>query len=435
MEKLKGANQKTTSPFRYAIGMFGTSIPINMFKTFAAIFYVDTLGVSTDRYALVLLIYTFIDALDNPVYGFFSDRTRTKWGRRRPWLVIGTPLLVLSFIMFYTPPTSLKGDGLFVYMLLMYILTGTLDSLINANYGALFPELFPDDVGRAKSNSMRQGFQLVAMVISIALTPMVTKKLGYSTTSIVYGALALVVILYCTFGCHENPHSIEMEKPQLFSSLKALFTNPHFWIFGFANAFYSAGAALVMQGVPFFVKYTLGLDEGKTTVMLGSVMGVAVISIIIWATIVKKITLMPAWRAALFMVTLSFIPMLFVKTLGTAIMASSIVGFGIAGVLVKMDMVGSRNMDEDTAKHGIKREGIYASAMGFMNRLNGLFTSLAFLLVNKIYGFKSGDIPGDNPGGAAKFLLIIFPFFCMVIGFIFANFMHFEVDKKQKNKE
>lgn len=194
MKKLEGVKQKTTSPFRYAIGMFGTSIPINMFKTFAAIFYVDTLGVSTDRYALVLFIYTFIDALDNPVYGFFSDRTRTKWGRRRPWLVIGTPLLVLSFIMFYTPPTSLTGDGLFVYMLLMYILTGTLDSLINANYGALFPELFPDEAGRAKSNSMRQAFQLVAMVISIALTPMVTKKLGYSTTSIVYGALALVVM-------------------------------------------------------------------------------------------------------------------------------------------------------------------------------------------------------------------------------------------------
>ncbi|MEI6578437.1 MAG: MFS transporter, partial [Eubacteriales bacterium] len=104
MRKLPSGVPTVTSPFRYAIGMFGTSIPINMFKTFAAIFYVDTLGLSTKHYALVLFIYTFIDAIDNPIYGFLSDRTRTKWGRRRPWMVIGAPLLVLAFILFFTPP-------------------------------------------------------------------------------------------------------------------------------------------------------------------------------------------------------------------------------------------------------------------------------------------------------------------------------------------
>jgi glycoside/pentoside/hexuronide:cation symporter, GPH family len=108
MSDLQTGIKKVTSPFRYAIGMFGTSIPINMFKTYAAIFYVDTLGLNTNRYALVLLIYTFVDAIDNPVYGFLSDRTRTKWGRRRPWMVIGTPLLVLSFVLFFTPPRWAK---------------------------------------------------------------------------------------------------------------------------------------------------------------------------------------------------------------------------------------------------------------------------------------------------------------------------------------
>lgn len=425
MSNLQTGIKKVTSPFRYAIGMFGTSIPINMFKTYAAIFYVDTLGLNTNRYALVLLIYTFVDAIDNPVYGFLSDRTRTKWGRRRPWMVIGTPLLVLSFILFFTPP-ALGQNSLFIYMLLMYILTGTLDSLINANYGALFPELFSSEIVRAKSNSMRQAFQLVAMIISIALTPMVTKQIGYSNTAMIYGALALAVIWFCSFGCYENPHSVEMEKPQLWSSLKALFTNPHFWIFGLANAFYSAAAGLVMQGVPFFVKYSLKVDSGKTTLVLGSVLIVAIISVVVWVFIVKKITLMPAWRTALGVMTLGLIPMYFVSGLAGAIVISSMIGFGVAGVLVTMDMVGARIMDEDTQKYGLRREGIYSSAMGFMNRLNGLFTSLAFVLVNKVYGFESGDVPGDNPAGAARFLLVIFPFFCMVIGCVFAFFMRFK---------
>ena len=76
----------------------------------------------------------------------FSPTGRArKWGRRRPWLVIGTPLLVLGFIAFYSPPDFLAGNSLFAYAMLFYILTGTLDSVINANYGALFPELFRTD--------------------------------------------------------------------------------------------------------------------------------------------------------------------------------------------------------------------------------------------------------------------------------------------------
>src|SRR4030066_1811302 len=169
--------------FNYAVGMFGTSIPINMLKTYAAIYYVDSLGMTTVQFSLMLLIYTFIDALDNPVYGFLSDRTRSRWGRRRPWLVIGTPLLVLGFIAFYSTPDFLAGNSLFAYAMLFYILTGTLDSVINANYGALFPELFRDDVSRANTNALRQAFQLVAMILSIALTPMVTKAPGCSATS------------------------------------------------------------------------------------------------------------------------------------------------------------------------------------------------------------------------------------------------------------
>src|SRR5690554_5609884 len=98
---------RQTKPVRYAVGMFGTSIPINMFKTYAAIYYVDQLGLSTALFSLTLFIYTFIDALDNPIYGYLSDRTRTRWGRRRPWLVIGAPLLGLGLLAFYNPPSFL----------------------------------------------------------------------------------------------------------------------------------------------------------------------------------------------------------------------------------------------------------------------------------------------------------------------------------------
>lgn len=93
----------------------------------------------------------------------------------------------------------------------MYILTGTLDSLMNANYGALFPTLFKTDELRAKTNAIRQVCQLVAMVISIVLTPVVTSKIGYNLTAIIYGVIALAVIMFMTFGCHENIEEEEAE--------------------------------------------------------------------------------------------------------------------------------------------------------------------------------------------------------------------------------
>ncbi len=207
---MKSDKMKT---FNYSVGMFGTSIPINLLKTFAFAYYVDTLGVTTAQWASIMLIYTFIDAADNLVYGFLSDRTRTKWGRRRPWLVIGTPLLVLGLILFYSTPAGLDANALYLYAMLFYIFTGTLDSVINANYGALFPELFTDDAARAKANALRQAFQLVAMIISIALTPMVVDALGWSTTAIVYGLLGGAVILYMVFTSHEKPVTEEERNP------------------------------------------------------------------------------------------------------------------------------------------------------------------------------------------------------------------------------
>ena len=425
---------KKTSPFRYGIGMFGTSMPINMFKSFAAIFYVDMLGLDMKKYSLVLFIYTFVDAIDNPVYGFLSDRTRTKWGRRRPWLIIGAPLLVLCFILFYNVPSFVESEKgmLFIYMLLMYILTGTLDSLVNANYGALFPELFQSDSERAKTNGIRQICQLFAMAISIALTPMITEKIGYRKTSLIYGILAVAVMLYSFIGCKESTNYEELEKPKLIDSIIALIKNPHFWIFGFAGAFYSAAFALISQALPFYVKYNLGLGGSSTTIMLGIVLGVAVIGIVVWSRISKKVAVMKIWRTGFIIMAIGFIPLYFAKTLPVAVVIAGVMGFGIAACLTTMDCIGAKIVDDDYQRNGIKREGIINSLMGVMNRLNGLYTSLAFYIASSCFGFVNGDEPGDNPALASKILLCVFPFAAMVVASIITFFL--KLPEKKENE-
>jgi GPH family glycoside/pentoside/hexuronide:cation symporter len=412
--------------FNYAVGMFGTSIPINMLKIYAPIYYVGGLGLTTAQLALILFIYTFIDALDNPVYGFLSDRTRTRWGRRRPWLVIGTPLLVLCFIAFYSTPAFLSGSAVFAYAMLFYILSGTLDSVINANYGALFPELFRTNASRAATNALRQAFQLVAMIISIALTPMVTKALGYSLTAIVYGILGGAVILYMSFTSRETQVEEEEEKPRLWESIRNLFSNRKFWFAGLTNAFYSAAMSMVQKAVPFFVIYALGLDNSSSTFLLAAVLLIAIACVAIWARLVRRFSLIPVWRAALGSLAFAFVPLFFANSLVSAVIASALVGFGFAGVITTMDLIGARIMDEDTRKYNLRREGIISSAMGFMNRLDGLFTSAAFLLVGVFYGFISGDQPGEQPAAAARFLISLVPTGLMLISLAFSFFIDFK---------
>jgi GPH family glycoside/pentoside/hexuronide:cation symporter len=418
-------NKPRATSFNYAVGFFGMSIPINMLKTFAFTYYVLQKGVTTTQWALMMLIYTFIDAIDNPVYGFLSDRTRSRWGRRRPWLTIGTPLLILGLIAFYNMPAFLAGNSVFAYCMLFYILTGTLDSVLNANYAALFPELFPNDTSRAKANALRQAFMLLGMIISIALTPMVTKMLGYGLTSIIYGLLGGATILYMTFTCRERAPEPEEAKPGLWKALKDLLTNWKFWIAGFVGAFYSAAMTLVLASVPFYVEYGLGLSSGQSTFLLAAVMLIAIGGVAVWAWLVKKFTVMPVWRAALIVLAVTFIPLYFANSLVTAIIFSAIVGFGFAGVITTMDLIGARIMDEDTQKHHLRREGIIANALGFMGRLSGLFTSAAYLLVSKIYLFESGDNPGPHPDAAARFLMTIVPPVLMVISFAFSWFINF----------
>ncbi|HXK84295.1 MAG TPA: MFS transporter [Clostridiales bacterium] len=109
-------------------------------------------------------------------------------------------------------------------------------------------------------------------------------------------------------------------------------------------------------------------------------------------------------------------------------------GFGVGACLTTMDCIGAKIVDDDYAKHGIKREGIINSLMGVMNRLYGLYTSLAFYIVSVTYDFVNGENPGPNPAMASRVLLCLFPAAAMVLASIISFFLKFpEMDKRDKS--
>ncbi len=416
---------RPTAPARYAVGMFGTSLPINMFTAFMAYFYINDLGMSTRAYAAVLAVYAVIDAVDNPVYGYLSDRTRTRWGRRRPWMVLAAPVLGISFVLFFSPP-NLDGWALVAWFALFVLLTGTSDSLVNANYGALLPELFPQEKRRAVANSMRQGFQLVAMILSVAMVPMVAAQIGYSATALILAVVAVVVIIFCATGAREDPAAWQVEPPRLWDTVKTIVSQRKFWILALAGGAYSAGMALVIAAVAFFVDYTLGLPSGNSTYLLATVIGVSALCLLVWTKLVRRYGPERIWRLALILLAGALALMSLATGLYSAIAIGILVGMGYSGVMATNDLIVARLLDEDAARTGQRREGMFLAAFGFFNRLNAWIKSLAFLAVSVLFGFESGEDPGPAPDQAARFLISVFPAVLVAIAAVLSFFVRFD---------
>ncbi|MCX7029492.1 MAG: MFS transporter, partial [Spirochaetes bacterium] len=167
-----------------------------------------------------------------------------------------------------------------------------------------------------------------------------------------------------------------------------------------------------------------------SSILFAAVLVIAIGCVGVWAALVRRFSLMPVWRIALASLMVAFIPLYFADSLVTAIVASVFVGFGFAGVITTMDLVGARIMDEDREKHDVRREGIISNALGFMNRLNSLFTSLAFYLIFVLFGFESGDNPGPSPDQASRFLLTVFPALLMVVSLVVSFFISFPETEK-----
>ncbi|MEV0583191.1 MFS transporter [Nonomuraea sp. NPDC050310] len=425
-----------TPAWRYAIGMFGTSIPINMIKGSMILFYVDILGLDVRAYGVVMVVYAIIDAIDNPVLGHLSDRTRTRYGRRRPWLLVGAPMLAACMVAFFSAPTSLDGLGLVLWFAVFAILCEAFDSMLNANYGALLPELYPRERDRAVANSLRQGFQLVALVISLAVTPLLTTQVfgtektteGFQTTAIIYGVIALVVIAFMAFSARENPRYATDERPRLLPSLWSIVRNPMFWSVGLTGACYGVAMALVLSGLQLYVRYSLGLPVGNALYLQGIVILISAGGLAVWTRVVAARGALWTWRLAFAILAVSFAGLFFATDLITAVAAGVLVGAGWSGMLATNDLIVARVLDADAVRNGAHREGLFLSAFGFFTRLNGIVTGLALTSLGVFFGYNSGADPGADPGLAFRMYLCVYPFVLTAIGAVAARFVAVPVE-------
>ena len=378
MEKNKTCNR----PWRYSLAMFGLSIAGYMYVTYGTFFYTETIGLSMKLIALGNVLYAVWDAFNDPIAGYLSDRTRTRWGRRKPWLLVSVPVFVLSSILFFSPPASLgTGVGLAVYFTVFLMLTETGNTISTVNYHSLLPELYRDEKRRNQANALRQAMQLVGMIIGVSLVPMITAAIGYRATALALGLLSGALILYSILGCRERSEFSQSEQPGLLASLKALATNANFWLVSVSHFFYQSTSGLLLAGIPFYIKYALQLPDSNATFLSAAVFVSAIPSMYLWYRLINRLGTLKCWRIALAWLGLSLVPMYFVHSLLPACLAGVLVGVGIAGVTANLDMVNSVLIEDDAARYGVRREATFFAGISFITRLSSLTRSGVFLLL------------------------------------------------------
>ncbi|MBN2874574.1 MAG: MFS transporter [Spirochaetales bacterium] len=419
-----GSKPRRTHWFRYALGMLGYSIPGYMYSSQGTYFYNDKIGLSLAMIGVGTIFFSIWDAINDPLLGFLSDRTRTRFGRRKPWMLATAPLFGLFMILFFSPPGGLgRGASLLLYYTAFLMLTETANTVLTTNYHALLPELFIDIGERARANGTRQVLSLVGMIAGVVLTPMIVRGLGYRTVAIAYAAIGVAIYVYSTMGTHENPEYQDSAQPGLVDSFRAVIGNVNFLAVGAANFFYQAANGLIMAVIPFFVKYVLDLPDAHATYLTAAVFVTAIPSVLVWSALARSQGVLKTWRMALLVFGLGFLPMLIVGSLIPAILSGVWIGFGLGGVIANLDLVNAAIIDEDARKSGLRREAIYQSTISFVIRFSGLLRSLVFILVAVIFGFHDRSNPGPTPELAARSMLSVFPLILMVLSFAASFFV------------
>ncbi len=412
------STMKPTNAIIYALGMLGLTIPGQMYIAYATFFYNDKLHLPLHMISVGMIFFTIWDAFNDPIMGFLSDRTRTKIGRRKPWLLIAAPLYCLFYILFFAPPESLQhGLPLAIYFTVFLMLLETMGTVVGTNYHSLFPELFKTKDERTFVNALRQALQLVGMIVGVSLTPMIADHFGYAVTAAFLSVLGMMLVVISALGSHEDQNYKETDTPGLKESIQAVLGNRNFWTVSFANFFYQATAGLLLAAIPYYVKYALALEDAQATFLTGAVFIAAIPAMILWAKMIQRFGSLRTWKISLAFLALSVIPLYFTNSLISSMLFGAIVGVGIAGVTANIDLINARIIDEDGRKSGLRREGIYISAISFVTRFSGFIKSLIFLIITYAFGFVDSERPGSHPGTASRFMFVVFPLILMGIAY------------------
>jgi GPH family glycoside/pentoside/hexuronide:cation symporter len=389
-EDSNGRFQKLT----YGIGSIADTGSYSIISTFLLYFLIDVVFLDAGLASLIFMIsYGVWNAINDPIVGVLSDKTHTKWGRRKPWIVVGAPLSLLFYILIWGAPAGGDQMLIFIYMLIAVAGYEFAYSMAAVTWFAVFPEMWQSTEERASVVIYRQIFAMLGGALAVGIFPVIQEifsdmfgeTAGWTWAGSLLGLLFTISFLISLLGIKERKEfAIEKQKP-IFQSIKMTLKNKSLLTYMGIDLMTWCMFGWMSAISPFFLTHSLGMDlEIVALIMLPNMLA-TIIFFPIWKKIYIRYGPKRTMCFCTMLVILSYIPVFFI----TEIIGLSLWGFftGIAfsGILVAREVMMGDVVDEDELKTGLRREGSYFGFIIMVEKLSLVVIGFAIFILLEVF--------------------------------------------------
>lgn len=394
----------------YGTGDWGMAAFNTLRQIFYAIFLTDVVGLDPRLASFAAFIGVIWDAINDPLVGAWSDKLRTRWGRRRPFLLLFAIPYGLAFLMLWWAPPWKSQILLMIHVMLAYALSDTFQTLVVVPFHALTPEMTSDYDERTSLASYRMFFNFLASLAAGVAAPMIvdatlagggTQQQGYVIASAIFGATSIIPYLLIFFAVREKvPPEAQPREVSLRETVRQVWENVPF---RYATAIYMLNWVtfdLVAAVLPFFLVYWIA--QGNLLLKM-PVIGMPIESAVLGIMAVLAIPVLPIWSWAAqrfgkrptYLVAIAFWALILMSLLvvppmhmGLVVIMAVLMSFSYSAAHMLPDAIFPDVIDWDELRTGERHEGIYYGAKNFIRKLTTAFALFVALQVLGWLGYQ-----------------------------------------------
>ena len=378
----------------YSFGDLASQFVWTFIGSYLTVFYTDIVGLAPAAAAAIMMIARVWDAVNDPMMGAIAERTRSKFGRFRPYILFGSPLLAIFSVLCFTHPFAGSSKAGVIYAAVTYIITGMLYTLVNIPYGALTAVMTEDAEQRNKINASRNVGMNVGILIVNGITANVmlffsgkgaevANGNGYFMTALVYAIISIPCFLAVFFTSKEQVvPEVTKEKFSLKTTITGLVTNKNLMILLVIMILQMAAWMGRIGVVIYYIMYCLGSFTLIPVIMLApSVCGI--VSSLMVPKVMSKFGKRMTLQIAVTCQGIALLAMYFTPfdNLTLIIIESGLVGFFNVSFPCSLSLLGDA-IDYNEYKTGMRNDGFAYATYGLAQKLgNAIGASVGVLLL------------------------------------------------------
>ena len=387
-------------------------------------YFTRWMGLDTAKAATVWLIFGIWNAVNDPLFGFISDRTKSNLGRRIPYIRYGAPVYAAIFILSWVSfPFATSQWAMFFQMLITLFLFDTLYTAIATAIYVMPYEMTVDNQERGSIFVWKIVFSVFSLAAPLVLLPLIQPDPGTDATMFRLimtgiGVFSGCVIFFSTFFYKEQEFAAKQEQPPFFRGIIDCFKNHSFLIFEVLSFTIIYVQTALMQGVLYyFAEFDVPMAFCYGMMIAGAVLGVLAFSKWQHTLGVKKCMLLMNGSFGLSCLMMAF----FGGTLAVALIGFFFTGIGFAGGMFLIPIMNGDVIDYDETVTGLRREGMYAGVNSFITKPAISISQAAFLAIIAKFGYDQTAASGGQSAMAEQGILLawmLIPGILLVICFL-----------------